>query len=132
MPTAEERNRTAAAAAMFRLYIYCYTLFLALIYTAAEPAIRRTIAGILVVSPVFGAFCVVVVELEPDVSVEGDALVDAVVDGGGGGGGGGETWGCSPLLQKVPPPPPQCLHITFPANLFYRRSSFCTSFLSVT
>ena len=22
--------------------------------------------------------------------------------------------------------------ITFPANLFYRRSSFCTSFLSVT
>ncbi len=81
MPTAEERNRTAAAAAMFRLYIYCYTLFLALIYTAAEPAIRRTIAGILVVSPVFGAVCVVVVELEPDVSVEGDALVDAVVDG---------------------------------------------------
>ena len=52
-----------------------------MIYTAAEPAIRRTIAGILVVSPVFGAFCVVVVELEPDVSVEGDALVDAVVDG---------------------------------------------------
>ena len=81
MPTAEERNRTAAAAAMFRLYIYCYTLFLALIYTAAEPAIRRTIAGILVASPVFGAFWVVVVELEPDVVEEDDALVDAVVDG---------------------------------------------------
>ena len=81
MPTAEERNRTAAAAAMFRLYIYYYTLFLALIYTAAEPAIRRTIAGILVASPVFGAFWVVVVELEPDVVEEDDALVDAVVDG---------------------------------------------------
>lgn len=52
-----------------------------MIYTAAEPAIRRTIAGILVASPVFGAFWVVVVELEPDVVEEDDALVDAVVDG---------------------------------------------------